>query len=431
MIWVVGGLLAAVALVSVFWDSVGIRIAPKWILRNAVKAAVEQLEIRFADHPLRVLAKAMDGSGRFTADVAYAMGEGTENAVTGNVLLKLDFHEKQFYGEVFLDENRANKDLIVYMDPSVMAIGGNRFSDSTAYGIRYDRFSEDIRKIPLLSVLVDDSVFDAWENRILWVKNTVEREYSIPEFYMLSEEMIDNLLLGILLLPCTVEKVSSADGTENCCYAMRYRITPESLEKVWDGLEDTWDVSFVLHKNRLVEVNVAAENNGSLQQYRITGTPDLTKGPLRLQVKTECSGKGSAFSVYTVANNTQNHISESWQIYSDYAGDVRKTGFSYCWYPQTGDMVISTPSSKAISLVLRSEETGFSVSTNDWGEILAAYPNKLSSKLNAKAIQGTVAIRKGGPVSAPECKYLDTWSLEELLQLIVDMKSLFCSDQSK
>ena len=422
--WMVGGMVILVLLIVVSWEFIGVRLVPKWVLRNALSTAIEQLDHRFANHPVRILTEKIDFSDPLQMDFRFSAEKNNVDSVNGNLLLKLDISQKRWYGEGSVGSGQNNEDMMLYLDPSEVVVGRGRSSVTTAYGIRYDCFSEDIRRIPYLAMLVGEGVFDAWEEKLLQVKDAADADIYVPQLPEVTDEMVQSVLLGILVLPCTVESVPCSSGERNCCYKIDYHIAPETLRNVLSGLNTAWDISFVLHNNRLVQIDAAAEDGTSAERYRVACSTDIASGPLKIQVFRKQNGMSRAFSVCVVTKAGQNHISETWEIGMDFDGTVRKNGFSYTWHPETGEMNVYIPSKEPLSIRFLPQENGISLFSKDWSQILDLSGIEWGKKLKDQMIHGTLAVRNGGAVTVPQCKYLDQWSVEELLRLLADLKAI-------
>lgn len=414
-------------MIGVFWDSIGIVLAPKWVLRNAIMATLEQMQSRFSHHPLKIIMEELNENGRLSADLSFSVEDSGSNTMNGNIRLNVDIPNNQLYGEGSLGLKDEELDLMLYLDSSKMVMKRDRTSNGIAYGIRYDRFSEDIRKIPLLSVLIDDSVFDTWEKKILQVQSTVDFDFSVPQLPNISDDKINKLLWGVLLLPCSVEKLPCQDNKGRSCYQLCYKITPERLGMASDGAESTWAVSFTLCENELIQVDIFAQNGPLKTTVRFTCSENASVGPMRLQMLSEGQGTRREGALFATAKVGEKHISETWILYDDFDCMEKKGSFAYTWYPETGDLEFRSPPSDPITMVFRTDRNGIYLESKDWGAILSQFRKEWCNKLVGKTVQAAVTVRNGEPLKIPECKYLDSWSMEELLQILADIKLFLCA----
>ena len=423
-LWIVVAAVTVTALSGVFWDSIGIYIAPKWVLRNAAMTVFEQLETRFSNHPVRLLTQPFDGSDRFLTELDFRTEAPGAHAISGDLSLQLDLSGRKMQAVGTMESNKQKTELMLYLDPSVMVIGTDKDPGSIRYGIHYDSFREDIRNIPHLSAVIEESVFTAWEQKLLYVKNAVDRDYSLPELPFVSADTVNKLLWGLVFMPCTIERIPCAEGYPMQCCRITYELSPERLRAYWSGAEGGLKVSFVLHRNKLIQLDAAAENGESLRQYSFTCTDNAAEGPLVLQLASVRGGirEEACYSVTTKAG--ENQFSESWVIYRDYEGSEPVGQFAYTWYPQTGDMQIITPSADPISLNLKCCETGICIASKEWSRIISGIWHRNSYLGEQRQISGTVTFRNGDSITVPDCVYLEDWSLEQLFQLLATLKSV-------
>ena len=86
-------------MIGVFWESIGIVLAPKWVLRNALVATLEQMQSRFSHHPLKIIMEELNENGRLSADLSFSVEDSGSNTMNGNIRLNVDIPNNQLYGE--------------------------------------------------------------------------------------------------------------------------------------------------------------------------------------------------------------------------------------------------------------------------------------------------------------------------------------------
>ena len=169
-------LLAVVILIAVFWDTVSVYIAPKAVLSAALKNAYSQLETRFSDDPLLILAGTLEPASRYTADAQVCV----ENALLGNVEYDVQLRTDGGLHQLCVDGTAVTSDkqldLAWYMDPEFMAVSSDGLVGGNYYGITYDTFAKDIRSIPLISFFISDKMISQWDVAIQTIREQVSRD---------------------------------------------------------------------------------------------------------------------------------------------------------------------------------------------------------------------------------------------------------------
>lgn len=414
--------IAGVTAVVVFLA--GIYITPKWVLRNAVLTAYKQLEVRFSHHPARFIVQTLNKDGRIAAELDFCAEEPGVYPITGDASLYLDLPGRKMQTMATVESDQQKEELMLYLDQNEMVIGTDLNPESIRFGIHYDSFREDIRQVPYLSEVVAESVFEEWDRKLLNLKAVTDWNYSLPHIPSVSADSVSNLLWGLVFAPCSIERIPCSDFAPNHCCRVTYELSQERLRVCRNGADGNMRVSFLIHGNRLVQLDAAAESGEAHWQCRITFAENAEEGALRFQVEALRSGIREEGSCFVTSKVGENRYAESWAFYKDFDGKVPSSQFLYIWQPKTGDMQVFWQSEEPMSLNLKMDENRICMVSDEWQRLLSGIWHSSFVFWDQKQISGSVVLQSAGPVPVPKCIYPEEWSLEQLFQLLASLKSV-------
>ena len=410
-------LLVLVLAAGVFWEELGLYIAPQTVLRAALGEAFDGLEQRGQESPIWILAKGYDENGRNTTQVLLDTDDDHLGQIQYDLLMHTDLIERQIAARGTVATNGNTLRLAAYLNRDYAALTSQDLLQGGYYGITYDTFVEDLRSIPLVSLLLPERTIVQWENGVAKLQELMNRSYSYPKIPQITKKEIELSAWSLLALKAEVSRENAVINGESLnCHKLTYSVSGPQAEQILGTLLDTENldnshltVSFYLSEKALVKAELTGTDGKDHVSYLLTlgrnpEADDFSFGA----VKTE-HGMTTRFSA---------SVSTQWE------GErrleticVNDAVFSYEWNERTGDMALALPGRKKAALHLSEMENGFQIITPDF--------DKLMGWGSGKSGVCTMTIATGAEITAPVYKNLDQWSLEDLLVLLSGVGSLF------
>lgn len=413
----------------VFWDKIAVYIAPKAVLSEALADAVEDLQYHYSRSPVSMIAKHVDPEGRYTVDMELH----TENELAGEIVYEMtaqaDTLTNQLFAEGTAGTGEKELDLSLYMDKEFMAISSDDLLNGAYYGIFYETFPEDIRGIPLLSILIGEDILTEWDANVAEIQAMMGRSYRLPQIPEISEQDIQKALTSVLLLPSHVKRAEvSVWGVTGTGHSITYSAEGEKVGEVLGYLMDTGDgsdpsvtVTFYLYDNTLIMAELQGEAGGNQIRYSLELMCEASDTRVFRAAYTE-NGEEKGFCLRHTANMSGGNLDESWTLYPDFEGAGKETALYYRWDPSLGNLVI-TEDQETIAVNLMETDNGLRIQTNQF-EQLMAYVTGQEIEDDAEPAACTMTLQAGAEIAAPEYKNLDAWSLDDLLVLLGGIGSL-------
>ncbi len=435
--WIFGGVLAAL-LLSLCFFAVRLRIAPRLILSGALGTALEQmeeqqLEERFEDSPVQLIAEAMEQEGRQRAEFQLETEQGLLGVVRYDMQLQTQLNPCRVLAKGTVITGGKALDLSLYLDGDYAAVSSESLVEGSYYGITYDTFSRDIRDRQFLAALIGEKTISDWEASVSALDQAMSRDIKLPEW---ETEDIVSALYGIMALKPRVSRIDTpagaaaktdavifrATGREIAELAEPYRqqLTPELLAMIeqWRTDEAAFvQVTFFLHKGALVEVHLVMET--SLEQTTVFATLGTNpgSGQLALEIMTE-SGENTGrtrLEIETVSDGET--YGEKVRLTQNKNRVQTRTSLEYAYDLSTGemDLTILRDGDKAqLRLNLAGERDRVTITSQNVTPLLNLF---LKKPLESPAIC-TLRVSPGDDVAVPEYRNLDQWSMEDLFALI-------------
>ena len=426
-------LIAAVILIlsvltAVFWDTVVLYAAPKTVLRTALTQTVEVLENRFREDPVWILLRAAEPEGNYTADVKLETNYDVLGTTSFDMKISTDLSANQIAAVGTVKTANTQLPLSVYLDPNFMSVSSDELLGGNCYGITYDTFGADIRSIPLLTFLVPEETIQGWETSVSDVKEAMLFDYAVPQLPQISEEDMQKVMLAILALPCkAAQEELHMRGTPYQCRKLTYSAGGETvagiLGQVWNGAEGenaSVSVSFWLWEKTLIRTDIsAAAGDHSVSMSLELGT-DPAVDPLFLQIIQSRNGAEEKTAITVNTQWVEAWYLQSWNIQTEQ--DVNSV--SYHWNPAEGSMkLFLDEQEEEIALTLTEAETGITVATEDFAQLLDAL-SRDGTGTPGEDISCEATIFKGSEVVTPAYKNLDQWTLKDFMVLLNGLGSL-------
>lgn len=427
-------LLIAVILAAVFWDAILIRIAPKMVLTSALRQTFSQLEERFQKDPLLIFMRSLEPDGKYTACMELETEKDILGKITYDMTVQTDGVSHQFLADGVVKTSAMALDLSLYMDADFMAVSSEDLVKGNYYGITYDTFASDMRKIPLLNFVVSDNLLSQWEDSVRAIQDKMSRTYTQPKIPEISREDMQKLLLEVAAMRCKIEKCAILlDGTAFFCYKLDYSVSGNQVgdilskitNEAYTGYTEV-TVSFYLYENNIVKISLACEDGEATAQYSLDLGLAPADGMLTLQSIETRDGQYDEFIITVTTQQSENCYAETWDAYMTKDGADSKRSVTFEWNPTSGDMILKTgDSSESLSLNFSETENGFWIATDDFAQLIRIISQDPQQTDKADPISCTMTVEKGSDIISPVYKNLDQWSMEDFWVLLNGIGSLF------
>lgn len=402
------------------WSLIGMWIAPKLVLYSALNHSFVCLEERWEKHPMNLFSQILGGDGEYSAEIdLYAPDLVCGfSGVSGNVDMDYDNKQIKLMGSTISDDDCCNVGF--YLDREMAAFHSEKLDSDLFYAVAYDTFSEDIRNIPLVSLFSDMPIFVQWESALQAMKAAMN--ITAPHNYNLNIpiQSIREFLKVFLLLPCKIERSDSWLNTGFSCCKITYSLddrTSVMLEKFGIGLKDVLEggkVSFILHRNHLVQVHAEAEINREIYMVTLMTTENPAFGKAQLSI----SGNTTDAVAVTVSSNQGKQVlSEIWEV--SFEG---RTVYASISYSGSCSYVTLCSEDKKTAFTIRSTDSGICFSTTD---LMGLFSLLKPEKIYDKSISCSAIVRKGERIAVPKFKYLREWTLDEFAGILTVLAPVF------
>lgn len=421
-------LLILLVLAVVFGGAAGRKISAKSQLTSALSHVFTQLEERFQDDPLLIMAEYYDPEGKYTAEVDAAVSQDMLGTITYRMTVDTDLKAHQFRGKGAAQTGKQDFDLSLYLDPNFMAVSSDELIAGEYYGITYDTFASDLRKIPLLDLIISDTLLNRWDDSVQEIQDQVSREYPLPQLPAFNQGELRKLLLGVAAMPCELHKTEISIGKRTLsCSELDYTINVDQVAWLLSSLTgDTYEndgtvhFSFYLYKDALVRFSLSGMTGETPFQYCFDLDLDPLNDPLTL---TGSHGDAQSLSVTVATQRSESRYAESWDIHTVAEGNEQDRSFSFDWDPQSGALNFRSGKLPApIALNLRKTQSGVRLETEDLLSLirLLLQENGVSTAKSAAVL----TISRGSAIETPTFKNLDQWSMQDFLTLLAGAGSL-------
>lgn len=427
----VPALLLLLALAAVFGGAAGRKIRAKSKLAAALSQVFSQLEDRFQNDPLGILLECYDPDGQYAVDLEAATSQDMLGTVTYKMTVNGDLKAHRFSAEGVAQTPREAIDLSLYLDPDFMAVSSDTLVAGAYYGITYDTFAADLRKIPMLDFIVNDGVLSRWDASVQTIRQLVCREYPIPQIPQLGEGELVKLLLGVAAMPCQLQSADIVMGERTLsCTQLDYAISGEQVAWAMSALTgESYDsgssflFSFYLCGDGLVRFTISGITGETPFRYCVDLNQNPLQDPLTL---TGSYGSEKSLSVTVSTEQRDSRYEESWNIRTVGEGEERDCSFALNWNLQTGALTFRSPQLAApVTVNFQKTENGLRLETQDLRSLLDPlfFLDTVPSVARSK-IPGVLTIAKGTPIDTPAYKNLDQWSMQDFLTMLAGAGTL-------
>lgn len=423
-------LMILLALAAIFGGAAGQKLSAKSRLTSALSQAFSQLETRFRDDPLLVLLETYDPEEKYTAALEAAANQEMLGTITYDMTVETNLKAHQLSAKGVAHTQNQEIGLSLYMDPDFIAVSSDELVAGEYYGITYDTFAADLRKIPLLNLIVSDTVLSRWDASLQSIRGYISREYPIPQIPQISKGEISKLLLGVAAMPCQLQKTDIVMGGKNLsCTELCYTISGEQVAWVLSRLTgNVYDsgssflFSFYLCEDALVRFSVSGMSEETPFRYCV----DLNKNPLQDPlILTGSYGASQSLSVTVSTQCKENRYEEAWDIHTIEGGQEGDHSFSFDWNSQTGALEFrSSQLSHPLHLNFQKTENGLRIETQDLCSLFGLLLSEEVPSASRSRVPGSLTVSKGSAIETPTYRNLDQWSMQDFLTLLAGAGSL-------
>lgn len=416
LVVVILGFLIALLLFRIYFQ-------PKAVLTNAISRAFSQLDARFQKDPLLKLADAYDPDGKYTIEVSTKPDSGEEKSYDANI--QVDTQNRRISGACSILSTPQPMNISVYLDPDFMAISTGEAAPSEYYGITYNTFDSDIQKVPLLNMLVSESLITHWGSSIRSVHDAfVQMGNTSLQIPQITRKDLKGLLLGAAALPCRTQRADiTVQKKPLTCKKLIYEIGEEGANGILAQLtgkrpstNSALMLSMFLYQDTLVRAVLTGTDGSVPFQYCLDLGTDPAQNPLLLQGS---YGDLRSFSVMITTQSGENQYIESWDIQTTAQGKEADHSFAFDWTPQTETMRLRTKNLSApLPIILRKEGTQLHLETENLTALLKAIGIDSEYFSMGDSMLAAINISHGSEINVPPYKNLDAWSMEDFLTLL-------------
>ena len=423
-----GGLLGAIALLAVFWDGIVIYVAPKSVLTTALYDAMEDLQTRYEKSPVSMLAEYIAEDGQYTARMELNTEHKLLGPVTYDMTVQADTMENRLAADGVINTAQKELDMRLYLDRDFMSVSSGNLLGGTDYGITYATFPEDIRSLPLISVLIGESTLSEWEGSVADIQSVMNRSYRIPELPEISTGDIQRAMLAVMLLPSQVDRVEMAVwGVYDECYRISYSAKGDQVAQVLTYMMDTGDgsdaqlhASFYLYKEDLVMMQLNGQAGGNSIQCALEFMLDsATTRTLRYAVKE--GGTEQGFCLRHEAQSNNGYLDESWTLYPDFAAEGEGSTLRYRWEPVMGELVLYLQ--PTVTLNVFKTDAGLNIQTGQFNLLMDVLSGE-EPDWDEEDVSCNLVLQKGAQITTPTYKNISQWSLEDVAALLGNIGGL-------
>lgn len=424
-------ILAAISIAYCFRETLAVQLFPKAVLTRAIGNVFEDMEARFENSPLTLIAGALDPNGCHKLTLKL----DTATAYTGIAHYDLEAQTQADPNRVSAQGTLSTEagliDLNLYMDQEFAALASQTLTDGAWYGIHFESFSDDIRGFQLLELLLDDEILTGWDKNVSEFASFMGNNYSLPE---LDTQDLQAALLGTMALQPTVEAEEdkhchritfTAKGAELAQKVQPYLVhAPEYLVKLVHtmGSDRNSEIRLIFHLKNLQLTGLDASLTFSGQSY--DGSFSIKGSQLSCDVTQWSPEKPDRWVLLVDTASDENSYQEKIVFTQTASSFQNQFSAEYSWDISTGDMaleVVKDGKNYPVRLNLKGEGQHISLSCQQFDQIL----NLLTGKAKSQSIICNLTVSPGQPVlPVAYYKSLSDWSTEDLFLLLTRLGGL-------
>lgn len=397
------------------------QIITRMILCKTVSETINELEEMIRQSPVYILSETLSDEQGNTAEADISMTDTPVGDIHLNMKVLVRNQNLMTSGTMRKSEDKT--DFSVYLDQNTLAVSSDLLNEGY-YGITFDTFMEDLRRIPMLSWIINENTAKVWDDSIQNLRKKLTKPRSVPDLTNLDAFHETDLTGLLMVMPVQINRTELIQNgatvpVMRMVYEFRADRLPESIKAFFTpyalaNMEVT--ASFYLQKQEFVMAEIQLQNGkkvtNMLIEKNITASTETTNLSLLLNGAGEQQETSIAFECGEIRK-------EQWN-FSDTQNAMRSV--SILWDHKSGEMILSDDE-EAFALVFQERENGFAFQSEDFRCLLEMFGFENSMKSSWKAV-GSVTVTKGGNPRKPEYKNLDQWSFEDFLILLDGIGSL-------
>lgn len=408
--------LVGVAVVAGFRDRILLAVAPKMVLSCALSNTLEQLKERFQESPVMLVAKSWDPEGNYTVDAAFTQTVARTGEIGYRLQIQTDGEGHGVQAEGTATTADQSLQFSGFANRVFLAVSSEELTGNGYYGITYDTFAEDVRKIPFLGMLISDKTLSEWDEAVQKVKTQMMQEDLLPKMPGFSGAELSKLLLGLVAMPCQRETRGLEGMT---CQVLTYTIPEDQAQQLLSTLTGKTDtqggtitVCFYLNDSTLVQISAGLTWEDEKVQGRLYLGSAPDSGAIRLEYSTDA---GNVCQMDVSTDREEDRYEETWVVKRQTDGRTEERSLHFRWNLENGTLTLQDGLGGSATLVLAETEQGFLAKTED--------PASVYTLLTQQAWMGgdmsacVLKVQKGARVVLPAYRNIDQWSVEDLLAM--------------
>lgn len=374
--------IVAVLLLGPFF----IYLAPKVVLTKSFTKTFEDLSARADGTPLAVMGKAYDESRKNTVTIEIDAFNQMVGDMRIGIEAKTDSSINQSLINIQANVDEQELDMNMYVDREVAAVNVDLITGKTYYGIYYDTFGEDIRNNEFMYETMGEETVASFEEFADQFGQLINLEMPTPEQRAESMKKYGEVFMEYIeKKDAQVGKAEiSLDGKSENCKTVAFTITKEEYAELMlqlidvaetdpmmlyyyktnsfdisgEGWSEMWDeereifeeykdgegtctITFYLHGGKVVQVDMAAEDDDSTGLLTVSFGSDASVSDIVVRIEGEDDGE-EEFSEITLSTKKEGDVvTESLLIKDEDEGeDPFELELGYEWNRKSGDMCL-------------------------------------------------------------------------------------------
>jgi len=438
--WLIMAAIVLIAVLSLCFFGVRLRIAPKLILSRALNDGFTQLEARFEKSPIHLLEEVYEDEGQYRADLQLE----TELPHLGLVRYDMEVRTQaaplrtMVFGTVVTGGKAV--DISLYLDSNFAAVSSDNLVEGNYYGITYDTFSADVRGRELLAALIGNETIKQWEDDVSKLSQTMSVELKMPE---LSPGDIRTALYAVLVLdPQVSRQTFSRFGEQITVHTVSFRATGQQIAEAaepyqkdltpqlaaWiDTIKD--DPAFYVEAVFFLDQGTLIKLEGNYGSSQGSGSicADLGDGkePQAIALELEMKAGEDLNRISLSVDNTADAdcYKENTSLIWTKNGIQQSFALDYSFDLSSGEMDLSCMrdgKAAQIRMHLAGEAERITITTQNAAPLLELFRE---DPLESPVIC-TLSLMPGDEIVTPEYRNLDQWSMEDLWTLLKGLGAL-------
>ncbi len=394
-------MITAAAVLWLWRDRILFCLAPKYVLVNAFSDTCVHLEKRWEKSFLYVMKNYIDPKGNYCATGTFQIPHKLLDIVDADVNLQINSENHQIAANGTIQASGQPLDISVYLDHAFLAANLKEITQNQFYGITYATFLQDIQNIPLVHYFIPEDTLQDWDRSLQQLRMQMNWNTLKLNLMSFSGKEIEQLRLGLLMLPCGIEKRAvNSGGIVLDCHALSYKISEDMVKSYFPAhsflKEGDMDVIFYLFENRLIKIKL--QHNNSLDSLEIDLLENPEENILVRYTNSTFTGDFSAFSLEFTESSEVWKFSKNEEMLE---ASIQYYDFNNAWKLSLKGTNIQS------ELILQETANGLYCQTD----------SLIVDGLKLRNL--SVAIEPGTNITIPQYYNLDKWTMDDLWNILI------------